>query len=84
MEREVPGGPIDWNEAEQRLHVQYLETLLRQLPPMSQKVFNLFAVDGFSHREIAEMLHISEGTSKWHVSQARRQLQVWIAEYDRV
>ena len=77
-------GAVDWNEAEQRLNVQHLESLLRRLPPMSQKVFNLFAVDGFSHREIADLLGISEGTSKWHVSQARRQLQVWIAEYDKV
>ncbi len=84
IEREVPPEAVDWNEAEQRLHVQYLESLLRRLPPMSQKVFNLFAVDGFSHREIAALLGISEGTSKWHVNQARHQLQVWIAEYDKV
>ncbi len=84
MEREASNGTVDWNEAEQRLNVQHLESLLRRLPPMSQKVFNLFAVDGFSHREISDLLGISEGTSKWHVNQARRQLQVWIAEYDKV
>ncbi len=84
IEREASNEPVDWNEAEQRLHVEYLENLLRRLPPMSQKVFNLFAIDGFTHREIAQSLDISEGTSKWHVNQARRQLQVWIAEYDKV
>ena len=69
---------IDWNEAEQRLNVQHLESLLRRLPPVTQQVFNLFALDGFSHREISEMLGMSEGTSKWHVSHARQKLQSWI------
>ncbi|MBX2889299.1 MAG: sigma-70 family RNA polymerase sigma factor [Saprospiraceae bacterium] len=69
---------IDWNEAEQRLSIQYLETLLHRLPPVTQQVFNLFALDGFSHREIGEMLDISEGTSKWHVNHARQKLQAWI------
>jgi RNA polymerase sigma-70 factor (ECF subfamily) len=41
-------------------------------------VFNLFALDGFSHKEISEMLDMSEGTSKWHVSFARSQLQTWV------
>jgi RNA polymerase sigma-70 factor (ECF subfamily) len=45
---------------------------------MTQKVFNLFAIDGFSHHEISELLGMSEGTSKWHVSTARVQLQTWI------
>ena len=72
---------FEGNEAEQRLQVEYLENLLRRLPPMTQKVFNLFAIDGFSHQEIAELLDMSEGTSKWHVHQARSRLQVWLADY---
>lgn len=78
IERAYPDEPINWNEAEQRLDVQHLENLLRRLPPVTQKVFNLFALDGFSHREISEMLDMSEGTSKWHVNNARQQLQTWI------
>ncbi|HLP93242.1 MAG TPA: RNA polymerase sigma factor [Saprospiraceae bacterium] len=78
MERAYPHEPIDWNEAEQRMDVAHLEALLRKLPPITQKVFNLFALDGFSHKEISEMLEMSEGTSKWHVSHARSQLQSWI------
>jgi RNA polymerase sigma-70 factor (ECF subfamily) len=42
------------------------------LPPMTLKVFNLFAIDGYSHNEISEMLGISEGTSAWHFSDAKR------------
>jgi RNA polymerase sigma-70 factor (ECF subfamily) len=47
---------------------------------MSRKVFNLFAIDGYSHQEISAMLKISEGTSKWHVSFARQQLKSMIHE----
>ncbi len=77
IERAYPSEPIDWNEADQRLDIQHLEALLQRLPPMTQKVFNLFAIDGFSHQEISDMLGMSEGTSKWHVSTARAQLQSW-------
>ncbi|MBK8226172.1 MAG: sigma-70 family RNA polymerase sigma factor [Flavobacteriales bacterium] len=53
--------------------------LLKRVPEMSRRVFNLFAIDGFAHNEIAQMLGISEGTSKWHVSHARQVLQHAIA-----
>lgn len=49
--------------------------LVKQLPPATQAVFNLFVVDGYTHNEIAGMLNISEGTSKWHISEARKTLQ---------
>ncbi|MBK8499548.1 MAG: sigma-70 family RNA polymerase sigma factor [Flavobacteriales bacterium] len=49
--------------------------LLERVPEMSRRVFNLFAIDGYPHQEIAQMLGISEGTSKWHVSHARQVLQ---------
>jgi len=81
IKAETPSTPVDWNDAEQRLQTQYLESLLRRLPPVTQKVFNLFAIDGFSHQEIADLLQISEGTSKWHVHQARSRLQGWLANY---
>jgi RNA polymerase sigma-70 factor (ECF subfamily) len=78
MERDHSDGHVDWNEADQRLNAEHLEALLRRLPPVTQHVFNLFALDGFSHREISDLLGMSEGTSKWHVSNARTQLQSWI------
>ena len=53
--------------------------LLTRVPTMSRTVFNLFAIDGFSHAEIAEMLGLSEGTTKWHVSHARTVLRSAIA-----
>ena len=47
---------------------------LKQLPETTALVFNLHVVEGYKHKEIAQMLCISEGTSKWHVSEAKKQL----------
>jgi RNA polymerase sigma factor (sigma-70 family) len=49
--------------------------LIKQLPPATHAVFVLFAIDGYAHKEIAAQLKISEGTSKWHLSEARKLLQ---------
>jgi len=78
MEQQPGVGGVDWNEADRRFDAEQLENLLQRLPPVSRQVFNLFALDGYSHAEISTMLSISEGTSKWHVSFARSQLRDWI------
>lgn len=59
------------------LHIHYDDLLryLHSLPETSGAVFNLFVIEGFSHREIGAMLGISEGNSKWHLHQARQILQ---------
>ena len=49
--------------------------MIRQLPPATQAVFNLYVMDGYNHKEIAGLLGISAGTSKWHLSEARKVLQ---------
>lgn len=54
--------------------------LVRSLPPATQAVFNLFVMEGYSHNEIATMMNISAGTSKWHLSEARKKLQQMITE----
>ena len=48
---------------------------VRRLAPATQAVFNLYVIEGYSHKEIAQLLNISEGTSKWHLSEARKNLQ---------
>lgn len=53
--------------------------LINRLPEMTREVFNLFAIDGYAHKEIASMLAISENTSKWHVHDARRRLREALA-----
>lgn len=63
-----------------QMEAEAFAELLQRVPEMSRKVFNLFAIDGFSHAEIGEMLGISAGTSKWHVSHARQTLQSAIAQ----
>ncbi|MDZ4667474.1 MAG: sigma-70 family RNA polymerase sigma factor [bacterium] len=67
------------NNALKKLNVEELYNYVKRLPKMSQSVFNLFAIDGYSHKEIGEMLKISEGTSKWHVNFAREKLKGMIA-----
>jgi RNA polymerase sigma-70 factor (ECF subfamily) len=68
------------NEYLRGMEAEAFAELLGRVPEMSRKVFNLFAIDGFSHAEIAMMLGISTGTSKWHVSNARQTLQHAIAQ----
>ena len=67
------------NDYLRQMEADAFAELLLHVPEMSRKVFNLFAIDGFSHAEISEMLGISAGTSKWHVSYARQTLQQAIA-----
>lgn len=62
-------------EAISRLEVARLLELIRELPPATQAVFNLYVMEGYSHKEIGQLLSISEGTSKWHLSEARKRLQ---------
>ena len=65
-------------EAVNRMKATELLQLVRQLPPATQAVFNLYVMEGYSHKEIGELLQISEGTSKWHLSEARKSLQQMI------
>jgi RNA polymerase sigma factor (sigma-70 family) len=66
------------NDAISKLSGDELLGLINQLPVTTRLVFNLYSIDGFSHREIAAMLGISDGTSRWHLSDARRQLKLII------
>jgi RNA polymerase sigma factor (sigma-70 family) len=63
----------------QNLYAGDILTLVDQLPPASQEVFRLYAIEGFSHIEIARQLGISDGTSKWHLSNARQKLKQMMA-----
>ena len=48
---------------------------IKQLPQATQLVFNLSVIDGFTHKEISEKLNISEGTSRWHLAEAKSKLR---------
>lgn len=66
---------ISINEADEKLNAELLERMIYELPDMHKQVFNLFALDGFSHKEIAEKLDCSVSASKWYLHQARKILQ---------
>lgn len=69
----------DINDYLKHMEAEAFADLLLRVPAMSRTVFNLFAIDGFTHAEVAEMLGLSEGTTKWHVSNARSILRNAIA-----
>lgn len=63
------------NSVWSKLEMDVLMGLLKKLPDVSRKVFNLYVIDGYTHKEIGNMLDISDGTSKWHLSNARKLLR---------
>lgn len=68
-----PGGePMDAND---------LMSLLQQLPEGCRTVFNLYVVEGYTHKEIAEMLQISAGTSKSQLNFSRKKLQDLVHQF---
>lgn len=79
----VETGGID-PEAVDRLSVQELLKLVQQLPPATQAVFNLYVIEGYTHKEIGSLLGISDGTSKWHLSEARRLMQSYLLKLANV
>ena len=59
---------------------QELLSFIQQLPLRCQMVFNLYAIEGYQHNEIAKMLEISEGTSKSQYARAKQTLQKMVME----
>lgn len=64
-----------FNNIESNLSVDDIQNLIDNLPEGYKMVFNLYAIEGYKHKEIAEMLGINEGTSKSQLSHARKMLQ---------
>lgn len=55
--------------------------LLHKLPPAYRTVFNLYVIEGYTHDEIAKMLHIATGTSKSNLFKAKEQLKLILTDY---
>lgn len=70
--------PISDSNPEIFINTKDLVQMVRQLPPGYQTIFNLHAVEGYSHVEIGKMLGISEGTSRSQYMRARNLLISWI------
>jgi len=69
------------NEDYAGLEAVDLLDIIRELPPKYRMVFNLFAIEGYSHKEISKIVNISEGTSKSNLSRARIILQRRVGSY---
>jgi len=63
-----------------RVPLEFLLAIIQELPDKYRLVFNLYVLDGFSHKEIAEMVNVSVGTSKSNLSRARSILKGKIEE----
>ena len=57
------------------LDAEAIHAIIAALPERMRIVFNMFAIEGYSHKEIGEKMDISEGTSKWYLNQARTKLK---------
>src|SRR6478672_9779587 len=75
VELETVPEPHVNNSIIDQMGAEEIMEIVKKLPPATHAVFVLYAVEGYNHREIAERLKISEGTSKWHLSEARKYLQ---------
>jgi RNA polymerase sigma-70 factor (ECF subfamily) len=78
---EMPLHLVSTENPEVILHAKELAELIRQLPTGFQTIFNLHAVEGYKHLEIASMLGISEGTSRSQYARARVLLIEWIEKF---
>lgn len=76
--------PVADDNPEVKMTGKELADLIRQLPIGYQTIFNLYAVEGFSHVEIGKMLGINEGTSRSQYARARSLLISWIKKNDDV
>ena len=82
-ELEAADREPDLSLADTKLEADDLLKLVSELPAGYRIVFNMYAIDGFSHKEIADQLGISENTSKSQLSRARGQLQNKLLELEK-
>ena len=74
LNEQITSGPdfIDWGDY---LDAEYLEKAIQALPAGYRSVFVLIEIEGYSHKEVGEMLSISEGTSKSQLFHAKKKLR---------
>src|SRR5690606_14863081 len=63
------------------ISLKYLLQIIQELPDRYRLVFNLYVLDGYSHKDISEMLDITVGTSKSNLARARQILKQTIENY---
>ncbi|WP_340201195.1 RNA polymerase sigma factor [Ascidiimonas sp. W6] len=72
---------VDVYVEDENVSLQYLLSIIQELPDRYRLVFSMYVLDGYSHKDISEMLNISEGTSKSNLSRARMILKNKIEDY---
>ncbi|MBB4118355.1 MAG: RNA polymerase sigma factor [Mesonia hippocampi] len=80
-EEKIPEIPEE-NLDHEQYSLEFLLKIVQELPNRYRMVFNLYTLDGYSHKEIAELMNISEGTSKSNLARARKILQQKISAQD--
>ncbi|MEP5340024.1 MAG: sigma-70 family RNA polymerase sigma factor [Algibacter sp.] len=78
-ENTVEDAEIDIEDDD--ISINYLLSIIQELPDRYRLVFNMYVLDGYSHKEIAEMLNINIGTSKSNLARARQILKQTIETY---
>jgi RNA polymerase sigma factor (sigma-70 family) len=79
-EKTATKNDLVYEETIQNISADDIISIIQTLTPKYRMVFNLYAIEGYSHKEIAEKLGISEGTSKSNLSRARTILQEKVNE----
>ena len=80
--QEVHLSDYNVNDAISKISSNEIVRLIQQLPPVTRMVFNMFLFEGYSHREIAQQLNITENTSAWHVNNARNRLKEALKHFE--
>jgi RNA polymerase sigma factor (sigma-70 family) len=65
-----------------KLYAEDILKYIRQLPTVTQLVFNLSVIDGYTHKEISEQLKMTQSTSRWHLTAAKKQLRSLLTPKD--
>lgn len=76
IEKSVDGSIVD------QLALEDLYKIIQELPDAFQTVFCLYIIEGYKHQEIAELLEISAGTSRWYLAKAKEQLKEKLKSYE--
>jgi RNA polymerase sigma-70 factor, ECF subfamily len=64
-----------------RVSAKEIQKMIVELPKATATVFNLFIYEGFTHKQVAQSLGISEGTSKWHINEGRKLLKAKLENF---
>lgn len=62
-------------EVYRKTNAEEILLILKSIPEIQQMVFNLYAIEGYTHAEIAQLLNIKESTCRWHLMEARKLLR---------